>query len=271
MSYSVCHLSKFTKGTIKGVEIHNQREKGKSHTNPDIDWNKTHLNYDLHNQEQISFTKTVNDRIKKLNLTRAVRKDAIVMAGFIVSSDKLFFDFMSEQQQKQFFEDSYNFLAERYGKENVVSASVHNDEKTPHLHFEFVPVTADGRLSAKALLTKTELQQLHTAYYENVGQRYGLNRGIEGSKSQHVDTARYKAHIATSEFDSVVRHQNNLKLKDKPISVLKTQDKSLFSNKPATVTIEKADFDELIQHKNQKKVLEIAYRKEQEEIGRAHV
>lgn len=245
MSYSVCHLSKFTKGTIKGVEIHNQREKDKSHTNPDIDWTRTKLNYDLHNQKQISFTRAVNERINKLNLTRAVRKDAIVMAGFIVSSDKLFFDFMSEQQQKQFFEDSYNFLAERYGKENVVSAIVHNDEKTPHMHFEFVPVTADGRLSAKALLTKTELQRLHTAYYESVGQRYGLARGIEGSKAEHVDTARYKAHIATCEAKHKKEYLESLSTENEPVSVLK-EHKSLFSSEPHSVTISAEDFQALL-------------------------
>lgn len=97
------------------------------------------------------------------------------MAQVLVTSDKSFFDGISQEKQKEFFKDSYNFLAERYGKENVISAVVHMDEKTPHMHFNFIPATEDGRLSAKEILTPKTLGKQHDDFYQQVGKNMDLN------------------------------------------------------------------------------------------------
>lgn len=158
MSYGIVRVQKFSSGSVKGIEIHDRREKeGVSHTNKDIDWSKTDQNYDLHPAQNSSFQKAVKNRISQLRLPKAVRKDAVVMAQVLVTSDYEFFEWMPPQEIQKFFSDSYDFLAKRYGTENIISATVHLDERTPHMHFNFVPVTTDGRLSAKDILTRKNL------------------------------------------------------------------------------------------------------------------
>lgn len=193
MSYGIVRVQKFSAGSVKGIEIHDRREKeGVSHTNKDIDWSKTDQNYDLHPAQNRSFQKAVKNRISQLHLQKAVRKDAVVMAQVLVTSDHEFFEWMLPHEIQNFFSDSYDFFANRYGAENIISATVHMDERTPHMHFNFVPVTSDGRLSAKDILTRKSLIEQQTTFFEQVGQKYGLNRGIQGSKEKHLETAEYK-------------------------------------------------------------------------------
>lgn len=146
----------------------------------------------MHPAQNSSFQKAVKNRINQLNLPKAVRKDAVVMAQVLVTSDHDFFADKSSDEIRNFFSECYNFLAARYGLENVISSMVHLDERTPHMHFNFVPVTSDGRLSAKDILTKKSLIEQQTAFFEQVGKRYDLKRGIQGSKEKHLETAEYK-------------------------------------------------------------------------------
>lgn len=202
MSYGIVRVQKMRSGSVKGIEIHDRRLKdGISHTNQDIDWNRSQENYDLHPAQNESFTRAVKQRIAELNLTRAVRKDAVVMAQVLVTSDHSFFEGMSREQQRDFFKDSYEFLAERYGRENIVSATVHLDERTPHMHFNFVPVTEDGRLSAKSVLTRQSLLEQQDRFHAQVGQRYGLERGERGGKRQHLEVIEYKAATKAQEAE----------------------------------------------------------------------
>lgn len=208
MSYGIVRVQKMSGGSVKGIEIHDRREKeGISHTNKDIDWERTSQNYDLHPDQNSNFNKAVKDRISELNLPKAVRKDAVVMAQVLVTSEHDFFKGLSKGQQEQFFKDSYIFLAERYGKENVISATVHLDERTPHMHFNFVPVTSDGRLSAKSVLTRQSLIEQQTAFQEQVGKHYGLERGLQGGKKKHLEIAELKAQTA---LESVSKAQERV-------------------------------------------------------------
>jgi len=229
MSYGVVRVQKFTAGSIKGIEIHDRREKYKSHSNPDIDFTKSKFNYDIHHAKNQNFRRAANEIISQLNLSRAVRKDAIVMAQVLVTSDKTFFDGLSRAQQDEFFKDSYNFLADRYGKKNVISATVHYDEKTPHMHFNFVPITADGRLSAKSVLTRTSLTQQQDAFHNQVGRMYGLKRGeVKGSgkRRTHLETDEYKKmktmyELEVNKLENIQRQINDLE--------------AIFSNKSKTL------------------------------------
>lgn len=202
MSVGIVRVQKFGKGSVKGVEIHDQREKeGISHTNPDIDWGRSHENYDLCPAQNQNYYRAVQERIEQLHLPRAVRKDAVVMAQVLVTSDHDFFEGLTPGQTQQFFRDSYDFLANRYGQENMISAMVHMDERTPHMHVNFVPVTPDGKLSAKRLLTRQALIEQQTAFQNAVGVHYGLRRGMtkeerveQGVERKHMTTAEYKAY-----------------------------------------------------------------------------
>ena len=131
------------------------------------------------------------------------------MNSFVLGSDKTFFDGLAKVEQYNFFSDCYKFFAERYGEENIIAAVVHNDETTPHIHLNLMPVTKDGRLCSKQLFDKPQLQQLQTDFYETVGKRWGLQRGKEGSQKKHLSTAEYKAKKIIEQAEAV-REENQV-------------------------------------------------------------
>ena len=145
-----------------------------------------------------SYTDFINARISELNLPKAPRKDAVLMASFVLGSDREFFNGLDEDEQNFFFRDCTKFFAERYGRRNIISAVVHNDETTPHLHLNLIPIK-DGRLCTKDLLNRNELSKLQTDFYEQVGKRWGLQRGKEGSTASHLSTAEFKAKCIVDE------------------------------------------------------------------------
>jgi len=203
MSYAVIRIQKFSSGSIKGIQIHDQREKKTNNTNPDIDYSKSNLNEDLYNSENINFNYKIKNKIKELKLTRAVRKDAIVMCQALITSDKPFFDKLSSQEQKKFFQDSFEFIKEKYGEKNIISATVHHDEKTPHLHVNFVPITTDGRLCAKDLFKKADLIQLHDKFTKHCKDHgWNLERGESKEKfKKHLTTQDFKLKTKQEELD----------------------------------------------------------------------
>ena len=116
MSYFACHVEKFKSNDVRGLQIHNQRESSNSKNN-DIDPYRTILNYDLHNKDKINYNQKVKEIIAKgYKGAKAIRKDATVMTSTIVTSDKGFFDKLSLDEQKKFFEETYKFLKECYGE-----------------------------------------------------------------------------------------------------------------------------------------------------------
>ncbi len=92
-----------------------------------------------------------------------------------------FVDSEAKVEQYNFFSDCYKFFAERYGEENIIAAVVHNDETTPHMHLNLMPVTKDGRLCSKQLFDKPQLQQLQTDFYEAVGKKIRYTRAYQAS------------------------------------------------------------------------------------------
>jgi Chromosome segregation ATPases len=200
MSYAVIHMQKIKMGGVRGIQNHNERIK-ESHTNPDIDYSKSSQNKIIDNQpDDKTYYNRIRDRIKDLDLPKAVRKDAVTMCGFICTSDKAFFEKMTPEQQDQFFQESYNFLKERYGEKNIVAATVHLDETTPHMHYYMVPVTTDGRLSAKDIFTKTELQRLQTEYHRHMkSEGFDLDRGVSSDR-KHLDVQEFKLETKKQEI-----------------------------------------------------------------------
>ena len=143
----------------------------------------------------------------------------MLITSFILGSDKEFFDRITAELQKQFFADCTDFFSERYGKENVVSAVVHLDESTPHLHLNLMPVT-DCRLCAKVLFDRTALRDLQTDFYEAVGKKYGLERGKEGSMAKHLDTVAYKTKMMTDPAEAKIREAKEAQTAAKPVKEL---------------------------------------------------
>lgn len=195
MSLLVLHMDKFKKSAIRGIQSHNRRER-ESHSNPDIDYSRSAGNYDLHESASDNYAQAIQNRIDDLLMVKAVRKDAVHMCGLIVSSDKEFFDKLNADEARRFFKEAAAYLTDFVGKENVVSAMVHMDEKTPHMHFLHVPVTPDGRLCAKDIYTKTALRTLQDELPKHLQNRgFQIERGVEqqkGSAKKHLDTREFK-------------------------------------------------------------------------------
>lgn len=204
MSYGIVRVQKFQVGSVKGIEIHDRRDKEHSHTNKEIDFEKSKTNFVLHEVEG-TFRQAVKERIEKLQLLKAVRKDAVVMAQILVTSDREFFDKLTPDQTKKFFQQSYDFLVDRYGKENVISATVHMDERTPHMHFNFVPVTEDGRLSAKLIFNRMDLIRQQDDFFNRVGQEWGLLRGEREGYKTHLETAELKKQTAYKDLEELTQ------------------------------------------------------------------
>ena len=194
MSYAVLHMQKMKKPAIKGMQIHNQREK-ESQTNPDIDPDRSNLNYDLVNRNPIDYQEKVESMIQEgVTTGKAIRKDAVRLASFLVTSDAEYFEGLSEPEEKRFFESAYEYFAKEYGEKNLAYAVVHKDEKTPHMHVGFVPITEDGRLSAKDFFgKKQQLVKLQDKFHEHMEKEgFDLQRGVSSDR-KHVETAKYKA------------------------------------------------------------------------------
>lgn len=190
VGYAVVHMMKIKSGAVGGIQSHNNREH-EPKTNPDIDMSRSEDNYDLIPCD--NYKRSIKEKLSNLvESSRAVRKDAVVVCNFIVTSDNETMDALGADRQREFFQDSVKWFSDRYGADRVLNATVHMDETTPHLHIGVMPITQDGRLSAKAIFTKTEMKAIQTEFARDVSEKYGLERGVEGSERTHLSEARFK-------------------------------------------------------------------------------
>lgn len=190
VGYAVVHMMKIKSGAVGGIQSHNNREH-EPKTNPDVDMSRSEDNYDLISCD--NYKRSIKEKLSNLvESSRAVRKDAVVVCNFIVTSDSETMEALGVDRQREFFEDSVKWFSDRYGADRVLNATVHMDETTPHLHIGVMPITQDGRLSAKAIFTKTEMKAIQTEFARDVGEKYGLERGVEGSERTHLSEARFK-------------------------------------------------------------------------------
>ena len=230
MSYLVCHVQKFKSSDVKGMQIHNQRESQNS-KNKDIDHSKTELNHDLHNQQHINYNHKVKDIIKEGYIgEKAIRKDAVVMISTLITSDGEFFKNLSPHDQNKFFESAYHKLKDIYGEKNIISAVIHMDETTPHMHLCSIPLTEQGKLSAKILFNRQSLLTLQKelpAYLQLRG--FEIQKG-EGSEKKHIEINEFKEQTLknkSKELDFKLSElEQNGKILDKTKTELaKTSDK----------------------------------------------
>lgn len=190
VGYAVVHMMKIKSGAVGGIQSHNNREH-EPKTNPDVDMSRSEDNYDLISCD--NYKRSIKEKLSNLvESSRAIRKDAVVVCNFIVTSDNETMDALGADRQREFFQDSVKWFSDRYGADRVLNATVHMDETTPHLHIGVMPITQDGRLSAKAIFTKTEMKAIQTEFAREVGEKYGLERGVEGSERTHLSEARFK-------------------------------------------------------------------------------
>lgn len=201
MSFAICRMQKMKSHDLKGIQFHNQRER-ESKTNSDIDKERSHENYDFVNDENIDYNERVKEIIESQKTgARKTRKDAVLVNELLVTSDRDFFERLDPVEQKRFFEESFKLFSERYGEQNIAYATVHNDEKTPHLHIGVVPMR-DGKLQGKNVFNRAELLWMQDKFPEHM-QKLGfdLERGEKGSDRQHIETTKYKKQTLEKEID----------------------------------------------------------------------
>lgn len=237
MSYSIVRVSKVKSGTnTTGIQKHVQRENN-NYENEDIDHSKTHLNYDLVNNNKRNFNDLIDEKIEQ-NYTgkRKIRTDAVKHVDGLITSDNEFFNNQTPEDTKQFFEHAKSFLEEEYGKDNLLYATVHMDEKTPHMHYGVVPITTDGRLSAKEVVgNKKALTEFQDRFNEHVKQQgYELERGqsrqVTNAKHEQMSQYKQKTEYHKQEYERESQkldhiRQNNDKLMQeyqKSLNTLKT-------------------------------------------------
>lgn len=172
--------------------IHIPENADVSRDDQNLHWGQDGKSYSQNEWREIvkesTLSRRVNDRIREgYQLSKAIRKDAVKGLEYLLTSDH---KKMSELERdpdlfKLWIKENRQFIEERHGKENIVSFSLHRDESTPHLHVVVVPITKDGRLSAKDFVgTPRHLRNLNTEYADRMA-KFGMKRGESGSKREH--------------------------------------------------------------------------------------
>lgn len=173
----MAHVTKFTKAACGHMFAHYDR-KAEHISNEDVDRERTHLNYNLASDlQKLSQGEYLRKRCSEVKVQN--RKDVNVMCSWVVTAPKN----LPEEDLEKFFKSTYTFLNNRYGKDNVVSAYVHMDETTPHIHYAFVPVVKDKKkdiykVSAKECLTRKDLQTFHQDLDKYLFKEFGRSVGV---------------------------------------------------------------------------------------------
>lgn len=168
----MANFTHYTRGSCTSITQHNERKKNDKgeylkYKNGQIDTSRTHLNYNLAPEREQTQLEFISERTESLKCLK--RKDVNVMASWLITAPKT----LPAEHCKEFFEHSYQFLEKMYGKKNVISAYVHMDETTPHMHFCFIPVVYDRKkqrekVSCKECVTKYDLQKFHPEFQKEI-------------------------------------------------------------------------------------------------------
>ena len=192
MAYAILRFAKHKGGASKALSAHHERTKEIYASNPDIDKSRTVQNYHLI-APRWSYGQEIRHRIRMAGCR--VRKDSVKFVDTLVTVSPEFAK-AHEAEMPEYFNRAFDFLKERVGEENIFSAVVHMDEKTPHMHLCFVPLTKDKRLSAKEILgNKKAMIQWQDDFYACMAERWPeLERGTPAveTRRKHLTPQWYK-------------------------------------------------------------------------------
>ena len=192
MAYAILRFAKHKGGASKALSAHHERTKDSYASNPDIDLSRTAQNFHLVTPRW-SYEQEIRHRIQTAGCR--VRKDSVKFVDTLVTVSPEFAK-AHEVEMPEYFRRAFDFLKERVGEENIISAVVHMDEKTPHMHLCFVPLTRDKRLSAKEILgNKKSMIRWQDDFYACMAERWPeLERGTPAveTKRRHLTPQWYK-------------------------------------------------------------------------------
>lgn len=186
MAYAILRTAKLKEvGHIAGSLSHTFRTR----ETPNASKARAHLNENSGPETPEAILNAIKDR-----LPEKVRKNGVRCIEYFIGASPE--HFQNGETGAGYFEDAKRWLIEKHGAENVISTHIHRDETTPHMVAYVVPITRDGKLSAREFLGGPEaMRQLQTDFAERVGKRHGLERGIEGSKAKHQSISEYYARV----------------------------------------------------------------------------
>ena len=194
MAYTILRFKKDKGGAIAGCERHNERKKEAYKSNPDIDMNKSKENYHIIHAPQYTYSRKIKELIKEYGCK--TRKDSVKLVETLITASPEFMNRLSKGEQREYFERAVKFMKDEIGEDRIISAVVHMDEATPHMHLVFCPINKDGKLSAKSILgNQKSLSEWQTRYYNYMHERWNeLERGksAQETKRKHIPTWLFK-------------------------------------------------------------------------------
>ena len=221
MSFAIIRNTKYKRENLKGIYRHNER-KNKNYSNDNIDKEKSYLNYSLKSPKYI-YDKEFDVMKEKYNLKGQIKVVSNITCEYIITSDKQFFETIGEKETKRYFETAYKFVAEykNLGEQYIMSAKVHMDEETPHMHLIFLPVVhtldkkgnnIDKLACSEFWKEKDSYRRLQDAFYQYMtSHNFELERGVpkEETGRKHIDIKEYKE---ITNFDKTKEKLQNMKL-----------------------------------------------------------
>lgn len=186
--FCIMRTEKRKKSDLSGIQKENTRTATEYN-------NKVSPGMDIFNvtlKESNDWLQDINNEIKAAGAK--ARSNSVLALDTIYTASPQFFQERTNAENDKFFQDCLKFHNEHFG--HIISAVVHYDETTPHLHIISVPLTQDGRLSARDVIgNKAKMSKTQDVFFEQVGKGYGLERGI------HMDGQEKKEHISAQEHE----------------------------------------------------------------------
>ena len=191
--YAILRFAKYKGPEIGHIEAHNERTKEKYASNPDVDTSRSHLNFHLVTPQR-KYRTEAEKQIAEAGCR--TRSDSVRVVEALVTASPEFFKGKKKGKVKAYFQEALDFIQKHQSKDTIISAVVHMDEKTPHMHLCFVPLTADKRLSAKEIVgNKKKLTQWQDRFWEHMVKKYpDLERGESASETgrDHIPPRLFK-------------------------------------------------------------------------------
>ena len=187
MAYAIMRAKKLANmGSVAASMQHCYRERETHNADQERTPDNQHLG-----------AKSTDEAMGKLRalLPEKRRKDAVLAVEYVMTASPDWFAKATPEQEKAFFQRSLQWLADKYGADRIVTASIHRDEATPHLSAFVVPLTQDKRLSAKEFIGSRDKMRADQTSYASCVADLGLERGIEGSKATHQTIQQYYAAV----------------------------------------------------------------------------
>ena len=204
MSYAIIRNAKYKRENLKAVYRHNER-KNKNYSNKDIDKTKSYLNYAL-KEPEFNYEKQIDKIREKYDLKGQIKTVSNIVCEYVITSDNDFFKRIGEKETKRYFETAYKFVCEYkdLGEQYILSAKVHYDERSPHMHLLFLPVVhttdkkgnnIDKLACSEFWKAKDSYRQLQNAFFEYmVSNGFDFKRGLpkEETNREHYTVKEYK-------------------------------------------------------------------------------